>query len=98
VRLPWHNFLPVKKAQSDPAGPPLDPSSISKLGLVLSRFEFNKMPNPSYKPGPFTLQIDGGISAFKAPRPAVVAITSAGESPLVCTVDDLQNVRLLLSL
>ena len=51
VRLPWHNFLPVKKAQSDPAGAPLDPSGISKLGLVLSRFEFNKMPNPSYKPG-----------------------------------------------
>lgn len=25
--------------------------SISKLGLVLSRFEFNKAPNPCYKPG-----------------------------------------------
>eukprot|EP00878_Enallax_costatus_P001050 GHUV01001185.1.p1 GENE.GHUV01001185.1~~GHUV01001185.1.p1 ORF type:complete len:643 (+),score=165.16 GHUV01001185.1:143-2071(+) len=78
VRLPWHNFLPVKKAQTDPFGKPLDPSSISKLGLVLSRFEFNKMPNPSYKPGPFQLQIAGGISAYKAPRPAIVAISSAG--------------------
>ena len=24
-------------------------SQIAKFGLVLSRFEFNKMPNPSYK-------------------------------------------------
>jgi hypothetical protein len=37
VRLPWHNFVPVKRAQSDPKGAPLDPSRISKLGLVLSR-------------------------------------------------------------
>ncbi len=109
VYLPWHNFVPVKRAQSDPegagwdaalgahtlmesgcingapvrvrcwgdplrrsaclkrrgarpsarlyspnppspplpAGAPLNPSRISKLGLVLSRFEFNKAPNPS---------------------------------------------------
>lgn len=78
VRLPWHNFVPVKRAQSDPTEGPLNPAAISKLGLVLSRFEFNKMPNPSYKPGPFTLQIAGGISAFKSPRPAVVAVSSAG--------------------
>eukprot|EP00775_Hariotina_reticulata_P006495 gene6495-6723_t len=78
VRLPWHNFVPVKRAQSDPAGASLDPSQISKFGLVLSRFEFNKMPNPAYKPGAYTLEIDGGISAYKAPRPAVVAVSSAG--------------------
>jgi hypothetical protein len=51
VRLPWHSFVPVKRAQSDPTEGPLDATSISKMGLVLSRFEFNKMPNPSYKPG-----------------------------------------------
>ncbi|KAF8071307.1 IP5P13 [Scenedesmus sp. PABB004] len=78
VRLPWHSFVPVKRAQSDPEGEPLDASAISKLGLVLSRFEFNKAPNPAYRPGPFTLCIAGGISAYAAPRPAVVAISSAG--------------------
>lgn len=51
VRLPWHSFVPVKRAQSDPTEGPLDPHSVSKMGLVLSRFEFNKMPNPCYKPG-----------------------------------------------
>jgi hypothetical protein len=44
----------VKRAQSDPTGAPLDARGISKFGLVLSRFEFNKMPNPSYKPGVIT--------------------------------------------
>uniref|UniRef100_A0A383VGR7 NADH:ubiquinone oxidoreductase intermediate-associated protein 30 domain-containing protein n=1 Tax=Tetradesmus obliquus TaxID=3088 RepID=A0A383VGR7_TETOB len=79
VRLPWSSFVPVKQAQSDPNRGPLDPARISKLGLVLSRFEFNKAPNPSYRPGKFQLAIDGsGISAYKAPRPAVVAISSAG--------------------
>ncbi|WIA12335.1 hypothetical protein OEZ85_012388 [Tetradesmus obliquus] len=73
------SFVPVKQAQSDPTRGPLDPSCINKLGLVLSRFEFNKAPNPSYRPGKFQLAIDGsGISAYKAPRPAVVAISSAG--------------------
>jgi hypothetical protein len=62
-----------------PTGSSLDASQISKFGLVLSRFEFNKMPNPAYKPGSYTLQIDGGISAYKAARPAIVAISSAGE-------------------
>lgn len=78
VHLPWHDFVPVKRAQSDPKGAPLDPSRISKFGLVLSRFEFNKMPNPSYKPGPFALEIAGGIGAFTAPRPQLLVVGSAG--------------------
>ncbi|KAG2502015.1 hypothetical protein HYH03_000510 [Edaphochlamys debaryana] len=78
VFLPWHNFVAVKRAQSDPAGEPLDASRISKLGLVLSRFEFNKAPNPDYKPGAFELQIQGGINAYTAPRPQLVMVSSAG--------------------
>ncbi|KAG2445282.1 hypothetical protein HYH02_008749 [Chlamydomonas schloesseri] len=78
VYLPWHNFVSVKRAQSDPEGVPLDPSRISKLGLVLSRFEFNKAPNPDYKPGPFALLLAGGISTYTDVRPQVVMISSAG--------------------
>lgn len=76
--LPWHSFVPVKRAQSDPQGEPLKGSQISKFGLVLSRFEFNKMPNPRYHPGPFELRIDGGVSAYRAPRPQLVVVSSAG--------------------
>jgi hypothetical protein len=48
VRLPWHNFVPVKRAQSDPKGAPLDPSQISKLGLVLSRYDLLLYDCPSW--------------------------------------------------
>lgn len=53
----------------------MDASKIAKFGLVLSRFEFNKAPNPMYKPGPFTLEIEGGIRAYTAPRPQVVLVS-----------------------
>ncbi|GFR43419.1 hypothetical protein Agub_g4500 [Astrephomene gubernaculifera] len=78
VFLPWHNFVAVKRAMSDPEGPPLDPSRISKLGLVLSRFEFNKAPNPDYRPGAFELLLQGGIYAYNDVRPQLVMISSAG--------------------
>jgi hypothetical protein len=45
---------------------------------VLSRFEFNKAPNPQYRPGPFTLEISGGFEAYSAPRPQLVVLSSAG--------------------
>lgn len=66
MRIPWTDFVPVKRAQSDPTEGPLDASAISKFGLVLSRFEFNKMPNPSYKPGGcavgVSVVVDVGVS------------------------------------
>lgn len=62
-----------------PPGAPLDASRISKLGLVLSRFEFNKMPNPAYKPGPFELLIDGGVRSYVDVRPQVVMVRAAAD-------------------
>ncbi|KAI8465804.1 MAG: complex I intermediate-associated protein 30-domain-containing protein [Monoraphidium minutum] len=78
VHLPWSSFVSVKRAQSDPKGEPLTGDSISKLGLVLSRFEFNKKANPKYHAGPYTLAIAGGISAYRDPRPQLLVISSAG--------------------
>ncbi|KAG1657278.1 hypothetical protein FOA52_005472 [Chlamydomonas sp. UWO 241] len=78
VRLPWHSFVPVKRAQSDPKGAPLDPARIAKFGLVLSRFEFNGMPNPCFATGTWKLDMDGGLKAYSATRPQIVMISSAG--------------------
>lgn len=36
------------------------------------------MPNPSYSPGPFSLEISGGISAYVDPRPQLLLVSSAG--------------------
>jgi hypothetical protein len=51
VRLPWHEFVPVNMAKYTPEAGPLDPSKISSLGLVYSRFDLNKMANPNHSPG-----------------------------------------------
>ena len=55
--LPWRQFVPVKRAKVDPSAAPLDPSKARQFGLVLSRFEFNGLPNPNYKAGRFTLKV-----------------------------------------
>eukprot|EP00873_Tetraselmis_striata_P015836 jgi/Tetstr1/436100/TSEL_024948.t1 len=78
VRLPWHEFRCVKRASFDPAGPPLDPAKVRQMGLVYSRFEFNGLPNPFFAPGEFRLLIDGGVRAYKEPRPQFVMVSSAG--------------------
>ena len=51
VRLPWHEFVPVRMANYDPESGPLDPSKIASIGLVYSRFDLNDMSNPNYTPG-----------------------------------------------
>mmetsp|Transcript_26186 Transcript_26186/g.83691 ORF Transcript_26186/g.83691 Transcript_26186/m.83691 type:complete len:633 (+) Transcript_26186:205-2103(+) len=78
VRLPWANFVAVRRALVTRDAPPLDPAAIVKLGLVLSRFEFNRFPNPSYKPGPFRLEIDGPLMGYRAARPQLVMMSTAG--------------------
>ncbi|CAK0786611.1 hypothetical protein CVIRNUC_009825 [Coccomyxa viridis] len=78
VYLPWRQFVPVKRARVDPNTAPLDPSKARQFGLVLSRFEFNGLPNPNYKAGRFSLKVFKGIQAYTEPRPALVFITSAG--------------------
>jgi hypothetical protein len=78
VFLPWHQFVLVKRARSVAGAPLLDPSRVRQLGLVLSRFEYNGFPNPSFHPGPFKLELAGGISAYRDPRPQLLLVSSAG--------------------
>ncbi|KAI7841291.1 hypothetical protein COHA_004910, partial [Chlorella ohadii] len=78
VFIPWHEFVLVKRARSVPGAPPLDPAHIRQFGLVLSRFEFNGFANPAYRPGPFELRIEGGIRAYRNPRPQLIMVSSAG--------------------
>ena len=57
VYLAWHEFVPVTRAQYDAKAKPLEPSHVRQLGLVLSRFHYNSLPNQRYKPGKFELQV-----------------------------------------
>jgi hypothetical protein len=78
VFIPWHEFVPVKRAKSVADGPPLNPKSIQQFGLVYSRFSFNGFSNDSYTPGGFCIEFQDGIKAFKKPKPQIVLISSAG--------------------
>ena len=57
MRIPWREFVPVKRARVDREAPELDPARVRQLGLVLSRFEFNGLANPNYRAGPFSLEV-----------------------------------------
>jgi Complex I intermediate-associated protein 30 (CIA30) len=54
LKIPWHEFVPVSKAKVKTDAPPLDTSKISTIGLVYSRFDFNGLSNPNFKPGAVT--------------------------------------------
>lgn len=78
VFIPWHEFVPVKRARSVADGPPLNPRAIQQFGLVYSRFSFNGFPNPAFKSGEFSIEFDGGIKAVKKVKPQILLISSAG--------------------
>jgi len=57
VHIPWREFVGVTRAKFDPSAPPLNPANIHQVGFRLSRFDFNNLANPHYKPGAFSLQV-----------------------------------------
>ena len=62
--IPWREFVGVKRARVDPAAAPLEPSKVVELGLVLSRFAFNGLPNLRFSPGSFQLEVRSWAPAF----------------------------------
>jgi hypothetical protein len=58
----------------------LDASSIFSLQLMLSKFEYDEMLNPSFTPGNFELPV-AAIRTYMVPddlRPRMVHVSSAG--------------------
>jgi len=49
VRIPWREFVSVKRAQVENGAPVVDPAQVRQLGLVLSRFEYNGFANQNFK-------------------------------------------------
>jgi len=91
VRLPWECFVPVRKSRVDASLPPLDPSYIHSIGLVMSKFEFNGMLSGN-EAGKFSLELSGGIHAYIAPKPQFVLVSSAGvERNAIVTEEERKN-------
>lgn len=49
--------MPVIRGRTNENAPPINASTITQLGFVLSRFSFNDLPNSNYKAGNFSLQV-----------------------------------------
>ena len=64
VYMPWHEFVPVTRAQYDSKAKPLDPAQVKQIGLVLSRFHYNSLPNQRFKPGNFELQVGRQLASL----------------------------------
>ncbi|KAA6425478.1 MAG: hypothetical protein FRX49_04376 [Trebouxia sp. A1-2] len=90
VYMPWHEFVPVTRAQYDSKAKPLDPAQVKQIGLVLSRFHYNSLPNQRFKPGNFELQIADGIAGFKHERPCILMVSSAAVERNAIIGDDLE--------
>lgn len=96
ITIPFHRFYPVVRNRVDYKAAPLQPSSQAavSLGLVYSRFEFNRQANPYYDPGAFSLSLEE-IALYRSRRPSLVLVSSAGaeRNAKVETEEDRKTVR-----
>lgn len=57
LRIPFSNLVPVQRAKTVPDAPPLDPSNIASLQIMLSKFEYDGGLNPNFRAGEFALEL-----------------------------------------
>jgi hypothetical protein len=57
LRIPFSNLVPVMRAKTVPNSPPLDPSHIASLQIMLSKFEYDGGLNPNFRAGEFALEL-----------------------------------------
>ncbi len=82
--LPFRNFVPVQRAKTVADAPFLDPSRISSLQIMLSKFEYDGGLNPYFRPGDFRLELFsiGAYGRSPCPQLIVVAPSTATEGNL----------------
>lgn len=79
IRIPFDKLVPVFRARTVTDGSKFDPSHVSSIQLMLSKFEYDGKLNPSWKEGPFELPIQYIKAYLNNPTmPRCVMISSAG--------------------
>ncbi|XP_015066198.1 uncharacterized protein LOC107011291 isoform X1 [Solanum pennellii] len=79
VRLPFSSLRPIFRARTVLDAPPFDPSQITSLQLMFSKFESDGKLNPTFKEGPFELPVSCIRAYLKDPiTPRFVHVSSAG--------------------
>ncbi|KAJ8549444.1 hypothetical protein K7X08_033151 [Anisodus acutangulus] len=79
VRLPFSSLRPIFRARTVLDAQPFDPSQITSLQLMFSKFESDGKLNPTFKEGPFELPVSCIRAYVKDPiTPRFVHVSSAG--------------------
>ncbi|XP_010316841.1 protein HIGH CHLOROPHYLL FLUORESCENCE PHENOTYPE 173, chloroplastic isoform X2 [Solanum lycopersicum] len=79
VRLPFSSLRPIFRARTVLDASPFDPSQITSLQLMFSKFESDGKLNPTFKEGPFELPVSCIRAYLKDPiTPRFVHVSSAG--------------------
>jgi len=64
VRIPFADLRPVFRAKTVTDAAPFRASQVISFQLMLSKFEYDGALNPSFRPGPFQLQVET-IAVFR---------------------------------
>ncbi|MEA5620510.1 CIA30 family protein [Cronbergia sp. UHCC 0137] len=78
ITIPFADLIPVFRAKVVKDCPPIDPSEICSLQLMLSKFEYDGALNPKFSPGGFALQVESIKAYSQESLPQFVLISSAG--------------------
>ena len=99
IDLSFSEFVPVFRAKTlnGADAKPLDASKVYSMQLMLSKFEYDGMLNPSFATGPFELPIAEVSTYFKEPVvPRIVHVSSAGVTRPNRPGINVDQVRVLL--
>jgi uncharacterized protein YbjT (DUF2867 family) len=78
VRVPFTELIPVFRAKTVKEADPFDPSYLTSIQLMLSKFEYDGELNPKFKPGEFQLQVESIKAYGREKLPQFIQISSAG--------------------
>jgi hypothetical protein len=86
LRIPFRNFVAVMRAKTVPTAPSLNPSQISSLQIMLSKFEYDGGLNPHFRPGDFRLELFSIAAYGCLPCPQLVVV-----APSTATVGNIEQ-------
>ncbi|KAJ3692111.1 hypothetical protein LUZ60_012461 [Juncus effusus] len=79
VKVPFESLKPIFRAKTLFDAPKFDPSNITALQLMFSKFEYDGKLNPTFKEGPFELPFSTIKTYINEPiKPRFVHVSSAG--------------------
>lgn len=88
VQIPFSDLVPIFRAKTVRESAPIDPTQICSFQLMLSKFEYDRVLNPCFNPGLFSLQIESIVAYDGTITPQLVSI-----NPLPLPADLVPNFQ-----